>query len=267
MKLNIVPARTGLQWVKQGMRTFFKQPLAMTGLFFMFMAVMTVVSMLPYIGTALVLGLLPAATLGFMAATQETSKGKFPMPWILASALRAGRQEMRAILLLGALYATGFLLIMGLSTLVDGGQFARFYLGGGSLTHETLNQADFQGAMWVAMGLNLPLSLLFWHAPALVHWHGVPPLKALFFSFVACLRNLGAYIVFGLAWLGIFMLVMVLTNVGVNLAAGAEAAAVAMMPAAMLVMALFFTSLYFTFADSFIASSEESPKDESHDPT
>jgi hypothetical protein len=119
--------------------------------------------------------------------------------------------------------------------------------------------------MWVAMGLNLPLSLLFWHAPALVHWHGVPPLKALFFSFVACLRNLGAYIVFGLSWLAIFIFVIMLTSVSVTLAAGAEAAAVALMPAAMLVMALFFTSLYFTFADSFIASSEESLKDESHD--
>jgi hypothetical protein len=266
MKLNIVPARTGLQWVKRGVRTFFKQPLAMTGLFFLFMAVMTVLGTLPYIGSALVLGLLPAATLGFMAAAQETSKGQFPMPWILASALRAGRQELRAILLLGALYAAGFLLIMGLCTLVDGGKFARFYLGGGSLNQETLNQADFQTAMLVAMGLNLPLSLLFWHAPALVHWHGVPPLKALFFSFVACLRNLGAYIVFGLAWLGIFLLVIMLTSVSVTLAAGAEAAAVAVMPAAMLVMALFFTSLYFTFADSFIASSEATLKDDNHDP-
>ena len=35
MKLNIVPARTGLTWVKLGISTFFKQPLAIVGLFFM----------------------------------------------------------------------------------------------------------------------------------------------------------------------------------------------------------------------------------------
>ncbi len=28
MKLNIVPARQGLQWVRQGVRTFRQQPLA-----------------------------------------------------------------------------------------------------------------------------------------------------------------------------------------------------------------------------------------------
>ena len=42
MKLNIVPARTGTQWVREGVRTFFKQPLAMAGLFFMFMASLSV---------------------------------------------------------------------------------------------------------------------------------------------------------------------------------------------------------------------------------
>lgn len=262
MKLNIVPARAGVQWVKLGLRTFFKQPLALTGLFFMFIAVMTLVSMLPLVGSALVLGLLPAATLGFMAATEEASKGKFPMPWILASALRAGRQELRAILILGGLYALSFLCIMGASALVDGGQFARFYLEGGSITRETLNQGDFQGAMWLAMGLNLPLSLVFWHAPALVHWHGVPPVKALFFSFVACVRNLRAYLVFGLIWFSIFMGVIVLTISAVTMIAGAEAAGAAVMPAAMLVMALFFTSLYFTFADCFIATPAEAPKEE-----
>ena len=44
MKLNIVPARTGIEWVKLGVKTFLKQPLALTGLFFMYMAVVLVIS-------------------------------------------------------------------------------------------------------------------------------------------------------------------------------------------------------------------------------
>ena len=42
MKLNIVSARTGIQWVKLGVQTFFKQPLALAGLFFMYMAAVLV---------------------------------------------------------------------------------------------------------------------------------------------------------------------------------------------------------------------------------
>ena len=80
MNLQIVPTRAGLKWVRQGMRTFWRQPLALSGLFFLFMATVSVVSIVPFIGSALALIVLPALTLGMMAATQTASEGKFPMP-------------------------------------------------------------------------------------------------------------------------------------------------------------------------------------------
>jgi hypothetical protein len=259
MRLKIVPARTGLTWVKLGITTFIKQPLAMSGLFFMFMALLSVATMVPFIGAALALALLPAATLGLMAATQEAAKGNFPMPSILISAFRAGQQQLRAMLVLGALYALGFLLLMGVSALFDGGQFARLYLVGGKITEELVLQSDFQVAMWVAMGLYLPLSVLFWHAPALVHWHGVSPVKSLFFSFMACYKNFGAMTVFGLAWTGVFVLAAVVVALIASLAGNPMLANVAMFPVALVIVAMFFTSIYFTFRDSFEATPEDAP--------
>ena len=201
MKLQIVPASRGIQWVKSGIQTFFRQPLALEGLFFMFLALMSVLSLLPVIGSALALALLPGATLGLMAATREAADGKFPMPLILVTAFRAGRQQLRAMLILGALYALGFVLVLGLSALIDGGKFAKLYLLGGSISAELLQDGDFQLAMVTASVLYMPLSLLFWHAPALVHWHGVTPVKSLFFSFVACMRNFWAFTVYGVVWM------------------------------------------------------------------
>jgi hypothetical protein len=251
MKLKIVPARTGFLWVRLGIQTFFRQPLALSGLFFMFMAVMSVLSIVPFVGNMLALALLPAATLGLMAATKEADLGKFPMPTILVSAFRAGQQRKRAMLILGALYAVGFLGVMGVSALFDGGSFAKLYLVGGALNKELVMQSDFQTAMWVAMALYLPFSLLFWHAPALVHWHGVPPVKSLFFSIVACGRNFGALTVFGLTWMATFLLVgLVVTSVAALLG-NEDIAGAIMFPAAMLFAAMFFTSIYFTFRDSF----------------
>ena len=208
MKLNIVPARTGARWVKLGIQTFFKQPLALAGLFFMFMATMTVASLVPLIGFVLAMTLLPAATLGLMSATREATLGRFPMPTIMLAAFRAGKQEARAMLMLGALYAAGFLMAMGASWLMDGGAFARVYLGGNTPTREMMMASDFQAAMWVFIGLHFPLSLMFWHAPALVHWHGLAPLKSLFFSIVACLRNFWAFVIFGLTWMSLLVFVI-----------------------------------------------------------
>jgi hypothetical protein len=259
MKLNIVPARTGVLWVKLGVRTFFRQPLALAGLFFIFMSVMSLASLLPWIGNALALAILPGATLGLMAATREASQGNFPMPSILVSAFRAGQQQARAMLVLGALYALGFLMVLGVTALVDGGTFARMYLVGGTITREMLMAPEFQAAMWVAMGLYLPLSLLFWHAPALVHWHGITPVKSLFFSLVACFRNFGAFTVFGLVWMGVFLAVgLVVTTLAGLLGSPALVASV-MFPAAMLMAAMFFTSIYFTFRDSFVAPEGDMP--------
>lgn len=260
MKLNIVPARTGILWVKLGIQTFFKQPLALAGLFFMFMAIMSVATLIPFIGGALALALLPAATLGLMAATQEATKGNFPMPSILITAFRAGRQRLRAMLVLGALYAAGFLLVMGISALFDGGQFAKLYLVGGNISSDMILAPDFQIAMWVAMSLYLPLSLLFWHAPALVHWHGVPPLKSLFFSIVACFRNFGAFTVFGLVWAAVFVSTGLAFTLLAALLGSPELVSIAMMPVALLMATMFFTSIYFTFRDSFVLPEAAAPQ-------
>lgn len=254
MKLQIVPAKQGVQWVKLGMSTFFKQPLALSGLFFLFLAVMSIVSFVPILGSALALMLLPAATLGLMAATQEAAKGKFPMPSILISAFRAGRQQLRAMLVLGALYALGFLLVLALSALADGGKFAKLYLLGGTMTPELLQDSDFQLASLIAMALYMPLSLMFWHAPALVHWHGIGPVKSLFFSLVACLRNFWAFTVYGVVWIGAFMAMGLALATFVGLLGGPQLAAGILFPAAMLMAAMFFVSIYFTFRDCFEAS-------------
>ncbi|UCV00428.1 BPSS1780 family membrane protein [Acidovorax radicis] len=269
MKLNIVPARTGMAWVKLGIRTFWRQPMALAALFFLTMASMSLATMIPLVGPAVALALLPSATLAMMVASAEATQGRFPTPTLLLVAFRTGKQRLRDMLVLGALYAVGFLGIMGLSALLDGGQFAQVYLGGAVLTKEVAEDPSFQAAMWLSMLLYLPLSLLFWHAPGLVHWHGVPPVKALFFSIVACVRNFGAFVVYGLGWLGVFLLGgLVVSVVSALLAVAGLSGATAggiMVGGAMMMAAMFFTSVVFTFRDSFAPPAKtemEAPPDE-----
>ncbi len=94
MKLHIVPARTGIAWVRLGIKTFFRQPLALSGLFFMFLAVMSLASMVPVVGLALAMALLPACTLGLMAASKEAADGRFPMPAVFLQ--RVSRRAPRS---------------------------------------------------------------------------------------------------------------------------------------------------------------------------
>ena len=251
MKLRPVPARTGLLWVRQGIKTFARQPLALSGLFLFYMLALSLLSALPLIGNLLALALLPATTLGLMVATREADRGKFPMPMLLASAFRAGRERLRAMLVLGLVYALGFMAALGISALFDGGQFAQIYLGTTEMTHDVVMSEAFQSAMWVGMLLYLPLALLFWHAPALVHWQGISPAKSLFFSLLACWQNKGALALFMLGWMAVFMLTGLLLSLLGSLLGNPDLLASLLFAAALTLAAMFFSSFYFTFRDSF----------------
>ncbi|HEY0826165.1 MAG TPA: BPSS1780 family membrane protein [Ramlibacter sp.] len=251
MKLNIVPARTGIQWVKLGVQTFMKQPLALTGLFFMYMAVVLVISQIPVIGPVLAAMLVPAATLGLMVATSEAASGRFPMPTVLISGFRAGRERLRAMLVLGVIFTAGAALLGALSALIIGDLPEPAARAGAT--------PDPAGAarMLASLVLHLPLYMLFWHAPALVHWHGISPVKSLFFSAVACLRNAGAFIVYGFTWVGVFMVFGLVVSLLAALLGGQSAANTILIPLVLLMLAMVTTSVYFTFRDCFRADDAE----------
>jgi hypothetical protein len=257
VKLNIVPARTGIQWVKLGIQTFLKQPLALAGLFFMFFMAFVLLSSLPLIGPIIAVVLMPGATLGMMAATEQAVEGRFPMPSVLLSAFRAGRQRAKAMLILGVVYAVVLLVLVLL--------VSPFTEATPPAVDTAATPAEVDAAMAQArpgivayMILQLPFIVLFAQAPALVHWYGVSPMKSLFFSAIALWRNLGAFIMFGLTWfvvlLGVGLVISLLFSIF-----GAAPTFQAMIPIALFVMAMMSTSMYFTFRDSFVATPEEQP--------
>ncbi|RTD85819.1 hypothetical protein EJO68_28320 [Variovorax atrisoli] len=221
MKLNLVPARTGVEWVRLGLKNFWRQPLAFVSLFLMFMALISTISQLPVIGRFLTFVLLPFSTLGFMVAasvadasasdkaaeTDGTSGPRKPTGALMfLSVARAMRAEWRSLAVLGVISAVYCLLTVFVTAVVDGGQFMRSYFAGEAPAKEVMESSRFQLANLLQMCLTLPLIAAIWHAPALVHWHRVEPVKSIFFSLVAMFRNFGAYALYWLAWCGVLLL-------------------------------------------------------------
>ncbi|MET3915046.1 hypothetical protein ABID97_001828 [Variovorax sp. OAS795] len=273
MKLHLVPARTGALWVRLGLKTFWRQPLAFISLFFLLMALISTVSLLPLLGSVLAPILLPFMTLGLMVATSVAytdnadgvgTDGHAQRPTgsaMFVAVAGAMRAEWRSLVKLGVISALYFVVAVLLTTFVDGGQLAKAYLLDEVVTPEVMASSDFQVARMLLMCLNLPLSLAMWHAPALVHWHRVEPVKSVFFSVVALFRNFGAYALFGLAWLGVFLLagigigLVATVLIGVGAVGGGAAAAaignVLIVGMALVLAAMSMSSTWFTFRDSF----------------
>ena len=263
MKLRVVPARTGAQWVREGLRLFFKQPLAFAALFFVFIAFGQLASYVPVAGEFVFLALAPAFTVGMMAASRTVESGSFPLPGLLLTAFRASPANTRAMLVLGALYAGAGLLIEGIASLIgDGSNVAALLAAkGGQLTPEVMKDPVIQEAvrasmhrMMLSMLLFLPVSVLFWHAPALVHWYQVPVVKSLFFSAVGVLRNTGAYIVFFMGWAMVTMLALLALMLVAGMLGNLNIVMGGMLPVSLAITTMMLASLWATFRDTFDVS-------------
>jgi hypothetical protein len=257
MKLQLVPASRGATWVRQGFGVFFSRPLSFMGLFGVLVLGMLLAQLLPWVGTVLFWASLPLVTLGFMMATQQVLQGQFPTPRIFVAPLRGNPVRARALWQLGALYAVGMLIVVGVHAWIDGGRMDAFQTAAtsGKATPESLAPLLSDGRLQLSLlwfaGAAALLSLPFWHAPALVHWGGHSVAKALFFSTVACWRNKGAFLVYGLTGLGVVVAFALVSSIMFALLGTPNMAALAMMPAVLVFTAVFYASLFFTFADCF----------------
>ncbi len=261
VRLRKVPAVRGAAWVRQGFATFARRPLAFAALFGTFLFAGLVAALLPWVGPLLVLAALPLVSLGFMLATKRALEGGFPSLTVFAAPLRGERRATLALLRLGLLYAAGTLAVMSLSDLADGGTFEALQQAmaqsrqegeaGSDEVGALLADPRLQGGMLLRFALAALLALPFWHAPALVHWAGQGAGQAIFSSTVACWRNRGAFLVYGLAWVGVILGFGVAANLLAALLGSPRLIALAAVPTGLLFSTVFYVSLYFTFVDCF----------------
>ena len=262
MRLRHVPALRGAAWLRQGFSTFARRPLAFAALFGTFLFGGLVAAMLPWIGPMLVLAALPLVSLGFMLATRRALEGGFPSVAVFVEPVRGNRQTALTLLRLGLYYAIGTVLVMTLSDYADGGTFEALQKAmsetsedapeaGSARVAELLADPRLQGGMLLRFALATLLALPFWHAPALAHWAGQGAGQAIFSSTVACWRNRGAFVVYGLAWVGVILGFGVVANLLAALLGSPRLVALAAVPTGLLFSTVFYVSLYFTFTDCF----------------
>lgn len=257
LKLKTVPPRQGLQWVRQGFVVFFRKPLPFAAMFGAFLLAALVLLGIPAVGPLVLMAWLPMVTLGFMLATHASVQQRLPTPMLLVRPLQGDPRRRRSLLILGGLYAGATLVVMLVSDAIDGGRFGELQslLGdpSGNENEIELLLGDSRLAMGllVRFGLAALLAIPFWHAPALVYWDRQGPAQALFSSVMACWQARGAFVMYGLGWVGVTVMFTFLANLVFALLGMPQMAGVAALGAGLVFSTAFYASLFFTFADSF----------------
>ncbi|MDD2975810.1 BPSS1780 family membrane protein [Aquabacterium sp.] len=252
MKLRIVKPSQGYVWLRQGLQVSLRQSFQFVGLLGLCVSAALLLIGLPVVGPLLVVGCMPLMWLGFMQATRKVLQGERFHPGVLFEAFKGADSPRRTLAQLAGGYVMATLVVMQLAQLLGPGadEVAAVFETAETAAELVNHPLIQQDILWRVL-LTLPVSLLFWHAPALILWARLSVSKALFFSIVACWRNLGAFAVYGLCWFGVVLALglfdrFILSQIPVPLLGNVLAIA-----GGMWVASAFYASLYFTVVDCF----------------
>jgi uncharacterized membrane protein len=202
-------AGEGAGWWTESWRVFCAAPGIWVAVFVLFVVITVALITVPLVGSLVHTVLMPVFTGGLMLGCHALARGEPLRIGHLFEGFQGGR--FAPLCLLGLLWlailfvvaivmvATVFLSLgaSGLAALMD--------FGAAQLDYRALVSA---GAAMLVVGLIailvfLLVAMAYWFAPALVVLNGEAPVAALQKSFAASWRNLGAFLLYGLIYIGL----------------------------------------------------------------
>lgn len=247
MQAARLPMSSGIAWLLEGWALFKRQPMAMLFWSLMTSLLINISYIIPVLGQLVLIVATP--TLGFIAlnACLNIARDE-PIKLNMWLAPLKKPETKNAMLRLGVVYLLFCILAGFISVLPFTDSIMQ------AMSADELEPIQVMAAVRMPMilfgVLYLGISILFWHAPALMGWYQIPLKKALFYSMVACWRNKGALVVFGLCWGAIYAALQFIANVLVS-SIDPTWAYFLLTPLNLLMMAVLYSNFYPIFRSIF----------------
>ncbi len=245
-----LPASAGIDWIRQGLALFRRQPAELSMLFLLYMLLMFSLSLIPLVGQVLPLLLMPAFSMAFMQACAEIEAGRKVRPALLLTAFRS--PALGTLLRLGSLYMLAAIAAVALSSLVDGGSFWKLMSGQVKADDEGVAVAGLPLAMAFSALVYLPFAMGFWHAAPLATWQRMGLFKAIFYSFFAVRRCGKAFLAYALGWIVVGIAAPAILSALLGLLLGKTLVTVMLlMPLSVILTLVMYCSFYPTYTAVF----------------
>ena len=186
----------GWEWIAEGFALFKKQPGTWILILIVLVVCAVVISLVPIIGSLANLLLMQVFVGGVMLGCRALDNGEsFEVGCVFAGF----KQNTSDLVVLGVLALVGWILAFIPALLImGGGAFMAMMQGGGHMANFGALGLTFVLAMLVALALALPVYMALWFAPALVVFHNLKPVDAMKASFMACLKNIVPFLLYGI---------------------------------------------------------------------
>ena len=206
--MNDLPARTGWEWLKQGIGLFRKQPAALTTLLFANILFSIGLSAVPILGSVLAVVLIPSFTMAFMQACLMIENGDRVTPAVLLTGFR--QPALAALCKLGLVYLAVSLLMMVITRLAIPPEVIMQMMPRPDAKTPPAIQTSHMLALFGVFLLDVAVLVTLCFAAPLTYWKHMGPGKATFYSFFAVIRTARPFLVLLAAWFGIFFGICIL---------------------------------------------------------
>lgn len=194
MQARRLPARRGAFWLVAGYQLFRRNPPLLTALTLTYLLVVQLsIGLSPEVTPFLLPLALPTMVLIVANGARIADQGNRLLPGSLLHGIKGNGVPM---LRLGGLHLVGAFIFIGFVVLLENGgvHFADF---------EKTDDPELAFALLRLLLLAIPFLMAFLFPPYLTGWDGIPAAQAVFFSFVACVRNWRALVAYLVAIAGV----------------------------------------------------------------
>ena len=215
-----LPPGQGAAWWGESWRIFCAAPAVWVGIFVLFIVVSIALVLVPLIGSLVHTVLLPVMAGGVMLGCDALARGEPLRIGHLFDGFQGGRFAplcLLGLLWLAILFVVAIVMVATVFlTLGASGLAALMDFGGTAFDYAALMSAGtaiFVVAM-IALLIALLVAMAYWFAPALVVLNGEQPVAALRKSFAASWRTLGAFLLYGLIYIGLAIVATIPMGLG-----------------------------------------------------
>jgi uncharacterized membrane protein len=196
-------AGRGWAWIVEGWNLFKRQPATWIGIAVLLAVIFVVLAIIPVLGSLAAMVLAPVFGAGVVIGSRAIDEGAN----LEVAHLFAGfRERFGTLASVGLVYlgaSVAIALVVGLAT---GAGLWGLVGGGADPLSLGAAGATLLLALLVMMALMLPVLMAVWFSPPLVVFHDLGAGEAMKQSFVACLRNVVPFLVYGVILLLLSML-------------------------------------------------------------
>lgn len=230
IEVRSVPSANAWQWLVDGFKIFWKNPLMWLVLFVIYLLIIVPISLIPAVGSVAATLLAPVFSAGLMWGCKAVSENQD----LEINHLFAGfKQNTKQLVATGSMYMFGLLAIALLVSATVDKTVMSAVVAGQTLTPEQANSVMLP--LLFALLLLMPLLMAYWFAPVLVGLKGITAVDAMKLSFKASLRNLLPMLAYSVMIVGLMIVAIIPFGLGL-----------------LIVIPTMMTSLYTSYQDIFV---------------